>query len=173
MAPNVVSNAPKRKLSKKNITAGKKTHTLKNLILSGYASRQVIYLAVTVPGKHHDKKMADEANIVYPPHATLGKDTGFQGYEPPDIHAWQPRKKSRGQDLTVADRFVNKCLASVRIRVEHTLAGVKRSRIVKDVFRNTKPGLSDTVMVVACALHNLRMSLRHPIPAFTIFALLE
>ena len=117
--------------------------------------------------------MADEANIVYPPHAMLGKDTGFQGYEPPDIHSWQPRKKMRGQDLTVADRFVNKCLASVRIRVEHTLAGVKRSRIVKDVFRNTKFGFSDTVMGVACALPNLRMSFRHPIPAFTIFALLE
>ena len=74
--------------------------------------------------------MADEANIAYPPHTTLGKDTGFQGYEPPDIHTWQPRKKTRGQDLTVSDRFINKSLARVRIRVEHTLAGVKCSRIV-------------------------------------------
>ena len=48
----------------------------------------------------------------------------------------------------------------VRVRVEHAISGVKRSRIVKDVFRNTKDRFSDTVMVVACGLHNLRVRLR-------------
>jgi hypothetical protein len=41
--------------------------------------------------------------------------------------------------------------------VEHDLAGVKRSRIVKDVLRNTKDGISDVVMEEACGLHNLRV----------------
>jgi hypothetical protein len=45
----------------------------------------------------------------------------------------------------------------VRVKVEHALAGVKRSRIVKDVFRNTKDDCSDLVMVVACGLHNFRV----------------
>jgi hypothetical protein len=44
--------------------------------------------------------------------------------------------------------------------VEHALAGVKRSRIVKDVLRNTKAEWSDLVMVVACGLHNLRVRYR-------------
>jgi hypothetical protein len=44
--------------------------------------------------------------------------------------------------------------------VEHGIAGVKRSRIVKDVFRNKKPGLSDTSMELACGLHNLRVNHR-------------
>ena len=44
--------------------------------------------------------------------------------------------------------------------MEHALAGVKRSRIVKDVFRNTKAELSDLVMVVAGGLHNLRVRYR-------------
>jgi hypothetical protein len=48
--------------------------------------------------------------------------------------------------------------------VENTIAGVKRCRIVKDVFRNTKAGFSDSVMEVACALHNLRVECRHPQP---------
>jgi len=46
------------------------------------------------------------------------------------------------------------------VRVEHALAGVKRSRIVKDTFRNTKDGLSDQVMEVACGLHNHRVKSR-------------
>jgi hypothetical protein len=47
-------------------------------------------------------------------------------------------------------------LAQIRVKVEHDLAGVKRSRIVKDVLRNTKSGLSDAAMEVACGLHNVR-----------------
>ena len=46
------------------------------------------------------------------------------------------------------------------MRVEHALAGVKRSRIVKDVLRNTKEFFSDLVMAVACGLHNLRVHVR-------------
>jgi hypothetical protein len=47
-------------------------------------------------------------------------------------------------------------LAQIRVKVEHDLAGVKRSRIVKDVLRNTKDGVSDAVMEAACGLHNVR-----------------
>jgi len=48
----------------------------------------------------------------------------------------------------------------VRVRVEHAISGVKRSRIVKDVFRNTKDDFSDLVMVIACGLHILRVQQR-------------
>jgi hypothetical protein len=137
-------------------------------VLTNLHTHHVVYLSPTVPGQQHDKKMADEAQIVYPRGATLGKDTGFQGYTPSSVLSWQPRKKPCGQALTTADRFTNKLLATVRIGVEHVLAGVKRSRMVKDVFRNTQPNLSDMVMAVACALHNLRMTFRHPLPTFSI-----
>ena len=51
---------------------------------------------------------------------------------------------------------MNRKLARIRVHVEHVLSGVKRSRIVKDVLRNTKDGISDSAMEVACGLHNLR-----------------
>ena len=145
---------------------GKKTHTDKNIVVVNTHSQKVVYLSETAPGKKHDKKMADEAQIAYPFNATLGKDTGFQGYEPPDVIAWQPKKKPRGRDLSVADLFVNELLSSGRIVVEHSLSGVKRCRIVKDILRNTKAGFSDLVMELACALHNLRVEFRHPVPTF-------
>jgi hypothetical protein len=44
--------------------------------------------------------------------------------------------------------------------VEHSIAGIKISRIAKDQFRNTADGLSDVVMAIACGLHNLRVSRR-------------
>jgi len=66
------------------------------------------------------------------------------------------------------DRCLNSIIAGTRISVENTIAGVKRCRIVKDVFRNTKDGFSDSVMEVACALHNLRVECRHPKPVFSL-----
>jgi hypothetical protein len=65
--------------------------------------------------------------------------------------------------LNVADKWLNGIIAGARVLVENIIAGVKRCRIVKDVFRNTKEGFSDLVMEVACALHNLRMESRHPV----------
>lgn len=144
----------------------KKAHTDKNLVLVNIHSQKVVYLSVTQPGKVHDKKQADDAGIIYPLYATLGKDTGFQGYEPQSVIAWQPKKKPKGQPLIIADKHINALFASQRILVEHTLSGVKRCHIVKDVFRNTKAGFSDLVMDIACALHNLRVHFRHPLPTF-------
>ena len=57
--------------------------------------------------------------------------------------------------------------------VEHVLAGVKRCRIVKDVFRLTTEGVSDLVMEIACGLHNLRVSCRYPLPAFDVLSLVN
>ena len=70
------------------------------------------------------------------------------------------KKKPKGRELTGTEKKANRQLAKLRVRVEHALAGVKRSRIVKDVFRNKKPGLSDASMEVACGLHNLRVNHR-------------
>jgi hypothetical protein len=146
----------------------KKTHTDKNLLLGNTDTDRVIYLGPTTPGKTHDKKMADDAQLIYPSGTTLGKDAGFQGYEPAAVVTYQPKKKPKGQTLTAADRCLNRILAGVRIQVEHMIAGVKRCRIVKDTLRNTKPGFSDLVMEVACALHNFRVACRHPQPTFNV-----
>jgi hypothetical protein len=57
--------------------------------------------------------------------------------------------------------------------VEHVIAGVKRCRIVKDVWRLTKAGIADRVMEMACGLHHLRVSCRHPLPTFDVLSLIN
>ena len=135
------------------------------MILINEHTERVDYLSQTYCGKTQDKKIADREAIQYPPHATLDQDTGFQGYAPLGVLTFQPKKKPKGKTLGVADLFFNRLISSVRIRVEHVIASVKRCRIVKDVLRNTKEGFSDLVMRVACALHNWRISFRHPTPS--------
>jgi hypothetical protein len=51
------------------------------------------------------------------------------------------------------------------------IAGVKRCRIVKDILHLTIKGISDRVMEIACGLHNLRVSCRHPLPTFDLLSL--
>src|SRR6516164_4822064 len=91
----------------------KKTHTDKNLLLVNKHTAKVIYLGPTVAGKKHDKKAADEEEIAYPTNATLDKDTGFQGYEPAGVLT-DSQKKPKGQELSVADRFLNQLISSAR-----------------------------------------------------------
>ena len=71
------------------------------------------------------------------------------------------------------DRFLNGLFSSMRVVVEHVIAGVKRCRIVKDVLRLTKAAISDQVMEIACGLHNLRVSCRHPLPGFDVWNLMR
>lgn len=52
-------------------------------------------------------------------------------------------------------------LSSVRIVVEHAIAGVKRCRIVKEVLCLTKDGIADLVMAIACGLHHFRVDCRN------------
>ena len=70
----------------------KKAHTDKNVLLINAYTRKVVYLSPTVAGRTHDKKAADDADLVYPVHSTLDKDTGLQGYEPAGILTQQPKK---------------------------------------------------------------------------------
>lgn len=86
-------------------------------------------------------------------------------------YARDSQKKPRGHALSVSDRLLNQLFASGRVIVEHALAGVKRCRIVKDVLRLTKAGISERVMEIACSLHNLRVSCRHPLPTFDLLTL--
>jgi len=151
----------------------KKTHTDKNIVLINESTSKVVYLGPTESGAKHDKKAADEAAIVYPANATLDQDTGFQGYAPAAVLVRQPKKKPRGQELSRADKFLNQIISSVRIEVEHVIAGIKRCRIVKDVLRLTTDGISDLVMEIACGLHNLRVSCRQPLPEFDLRDLLN
>ena len=138
----------------------KKTHTVKNNLIVTLGSRRVEYLGCTWEGRKHDKKICDDEGHEFPEGSTLYKDAGYQGYEPAGVHTRQPKKKPRGGELTQAEKEQNSLISSMRIVVEHVICGVKRCRIVKDVFRNTRDRFADLVMEIACGLHNFRTAYR-------------
>ena len=74
--------------------------------------------------------------------------------------------------MSVGDKFLHHLISGGRIIGEHVMAGVKRCRIVKEVLRLTTAGITDMVMAMACGLHNLRVSGRHPLPTFDVRSLI-
>jgi hypothetical protein len=73
----------------------KKVHSDKNIVIVHTHSKHVGYLSQTYAGKTHDKKVADAGPVVYPCGSKLGRDTGFQGYEPRRCQTYQPKKSAQ------------------------------------------------------------------------------
>jgi hypothetical protein len=134
--------------------------TVKNNLMIDVEDRLVQSLSDTSPGRVHDQRMCDAEGSTFPPCGLL-QDTGFQGYKPDHVDTYQPKKKPQGKERTAEDPAENTMRASIRLLVEHVISGVKRCRMVKDVFRNTTAKFSDQVMEIACGLHNLRATLRY------------
>ena len=86
-------------LQKKFYSGKTKTHTVKNVLISGLEDRQIKYLSDTHEGKMHDKKVCDEEQIIVPGNYPLYQDTGFQGYTILGVTIHQPKKKPKGEEL--------------------------------------------------------------------------
>jgi hypothetical protein len=149
--------------------AEKKRHPVKNTLIADVEDRLVRSVSETSPGRMHDKRICDLEEPGFPPDSNLFQGTGFQGYHPPGVIIYQPKKKPNGAELTEAEKVENTLISSIRILIEHIISGVKRCRIVKDVFRNTKEFFADQVMEIACGLHNFRTILRqHALLSFPL-----
>jgi DDE superfamily endonuclease len=137
-------------------------HTVKNIIVGDLDNRLAYALTETVPGKKSDIKATQEAAYQFPEGTNGFVDKGFQGYRPEGATMYQPKKKPRNGHLTDKEAEVNSILSRCRIVIEHIIDGIKRLRIVKDIFRNTKDKFDDLVMDLACGLHNFREQCRAP-----------
>ena len=120
----------------------------------------ICFLSDTYEGKVHDKILADLAGYTLPPGSYLYQDMGFQGFVLAGVTIVQPKKKPRGGELTPPEKAINRCISSIRIRIEHAIGGVKRYRMVKDKIRLLKDGIRDTIMETCCGLHNFRLQYR-------------
>ena len=94
MALNVQFRDHKQVTFKKPATAVKKTHSVKNNLLST-PERRVLWLSKTCAGSLHDKKICDNQSIHFPSGITLWQDTGFLGHNPINVTYMMPPKKTQ------------------------------------------------------------------------------
>lgn len=121
--------------------------------------KRILWLSKTCEGRVHDKKIQDEQPLALSQGITLWPDTGFLGHNPKDVTVKMPTKKPKGKELSDVQKKENREISSFRILVEHAIGGVKKCRIVKERLRCRKFGFDDLVMLIACGLHNFRISI--------------
>ena len=122
------------------------------------------YLSPTESGRVHDKKVADEYPLHLPTGSVLRQDLGLLGHRPPGVRVDMPHKKPPKGELTFSQQLHNQLLSPLRVVIEHVHRGIKRLRMVHDKVRVRGDWFRDSVMVVACGLHNLRV--RSPYRAY-------
>ncbi len=155
---------PKDKAKQKsNYSGKKKRHTIKNLVITD-KNKRIGFLGKTTGGKEHDFTLLKEqaSPNQMPPKVKKHVDLGFKGMDKqfPGHKISMPQRKPRTKDLSKFAVKQNKNKSSVRVLVENALAGVKRLRIVADIFRNRKEGFNDQTMLVACGLWNYHLSMK-------------
>ena len=119
------------------------------------------YLSPTESGRVHDKKVADEFALHLPVGSVLRQDLGLLGHRPAGVEVEMPHKKPPRGELTFAQRLYNKMLSALRVVIEHVHSGIKRLHMVGHKLRLRGDWVRDTVLVVACGLHNLRVRSPH------------
>lgn len=77
------------------------------------------------------------------------------------MEAVLPKKKTKGKTLSEADKAQNKAKAQKRIFVEHSIAGLKRFRILSDRLRIHDFDFYDQILGICAGLWNLNFILTH------------
>ena len=149
---------PKDSKQQKEYYSGKKkTHTKKNIIIVHPQDTRILYLSETKGGRVHDKRCLDEEYLhCNDPTFTCLVDSGFIGAEIGSMKFIHPQKNTKLHKLTDSLKEQNRAISSIRVKVEHAIAGAKRNHSVSDTYRNIKNGFDDLLMSVACGLHNFR-----------------
>lgn len=140
---------------KEHYSGKKRRHTRKHLAAVDEGKR-VLVLTEAREGKVHDKRLLDEEQIVQgiPDEIVIAVDLGFLGLQKEYDNIEMPHKKPRGGNLSDEQKRENREKSSRRVRCENAFAGVKRYRIVSDIYRNRVSDFDDRSMLTATGLWN-------------------
>ena len=151
---------PKNKKSQNKTYSGKKKATTRKNILMTDEKKKILLLSPTKNGRRHDKRLTDKISLVehIPLHVGIWTDSGFQGIQHIHPNVCLPKKGTKKNPLTEEQKEENRLISSIRVCIEHAIAGIKRYKSVSDVFRNRIGRLDDLFMEIASGLWNYHLS---------------
>lgn len=113
----------------------KKRHTVKAQLVVGKKSKKVICTSFE-KGRRHDFRLFKTSKVRFHSEINVLTDTGFLGIQKLHAKSEHPKKKSKKNPLTKADKRRNRELSSIRATNEHAIAHLKRFKIISDRYRN-------------------------------------
>jgi hypothetical protein len=114
-------------------------------------------LSETYEGTVHDKRTCEIEKYSFPKKFLLRYDLGYIGYNPENVTIKKSHKNTKLKPLTEQQKLKNKTISGKRVSVEQAISEVKRLRIVANKIRTYCRGVRNSVMKIACAIHNLRV----------------
>lgn len=149
MTQKPVSLRRRRKL----YSGKKKATTRKNMVITDN-KKNILVLSPTNSGRRHDKRLADKYDIIkqLPQETSLYADTGFQGVQKSHPHCYMPMKSTRKHPLTREQKELNQLISSIRVIVEHAIAGIKRYKAARDIYRHRMPNFDDLFQLLCAGL---------------------
>ncbi len=127
----------RKKKQRKYYSGKKKRHTLKTQLVLNKASGKIMAVEVRA-GKTHDFRIFKESEVHVLTTNKVIVDSGYQGLQKTHANTQLPKKKSKKQKLTKADKANNRELASNRVMNEHVNGLLKRSKILAEKYRNRR-----------------------------------
>jgi hypothetical protein len=149
---------PKDKAKRKSHYSGKKKrHTVKTQ-LTVNQNGAVIHKTKHARGRRHDYDIFKDRHPTLPNGVRPETDLGYYGIQNdfPELNPMIPLKKGKEQDLTEEQRLFNKALSKERVVVEHTIALLKKFKIMGQEFRNRLRHY-DIMTDIVSGLINLRI----------------
>ncbi|HEY9764504.1 MAG TPA: IS5 family transposase, partial [Trichocoleus sp.] len=114
-----------------------KRHTLKGQLVIDLHSGTFIAVA-TGKGRTHDLKLWHQSEVKLAHEILCLADKGYQGIAKGHCNSITPKRKPPRRALAKEDKVSNRALASLRIRVEHSIRKLKRFRIFSSRYRNRR-----------------------------------
>ena len=68
-------------------------------------------------------------------------------------------KCSKKHPLTTEQKEMNQLISSIRVTVEHAIAGIKRYKAARDIYRHKTPNLDDLFQLLSAGLWNYHLSI--------------
>jgi hypothetical protein len=155
---------PKHKRTRKSFHSGKQhDFTMKTQIATtrkGY----VVHISHSVGGRKHDYRLFKESMLphIVPDDCSLYLDGGYQGVQKdyPALSTKVPFKRKQGSGvISRSQKIFNKKQRRVRIRVENTLAQLKKFQALNQTYRHSRGYYGDVFNAVV-NVFNFRMIAR-------------
>lgn len=141
--------------SQKEDFSGKKSPHSKNAVICT-TEQYICYISPTYEGKQHDKAISEAECLTYPKDVTMLLDLGYMGNKATNLTVILLHKKPHKSELSLQQKEQNTKHSQQRVCNEHTMKGIKRLRIVKDILRLNSYEYADNLFLNACSLHNFR-----------------
>ncbi len=150
---------PKDKQKRKDKYSGKKKrHTLKTQI-TATNTKLIVHVTRSLPGKFSDVNVLRGTGVLrdLPNAIDVRVDKGYDGIgkDFPNRTFHQPSKARRNKALDFIQKCLNKIQNGLRFPVEHTLAHLKRFKLLAGIYRGPEAVYDDTFLAIV-GLHNFR-----------------